>query len=272
MGWVLGSVLPVSADFWRTSADFWRKRREKSRLSRKYTSCWGENHRKSKEEEQRFGVCQGSALPVSADSLRKRTEKAACQGSALPVGQNRSGMCRTNAGQGQRKGQNARSEERPKREGSRCNQAPGSTLVRKEIHGVTRAFALARIVPGKLPGSSAHLVCWRVPHRPGAPALGIAAPQSRETPAGADCWVHKRSCLPGGSESARCPALRSRRPFRFGDGVPARPCRARHGHFVRGGGRRAEPGLRTSRLEKPAAAAAKNRPRRGSPGIKRRLV
>ena len=40
-----------------------------------------------------------------------------------------------------------------------CNQAPGSTLVRKEIHGVTRAFALARIVPGKLPGSSAHLVC-----------------------------------------------------------------------------------------------------------------
>ena len=72
-----------------------------------------------------------------------------------------------------------------KREGSRCNQAPGSTLVRKEIHGVTRAFALARIVPGKLPGNSAHLVCWRVPHRPVAPVLGIAAPQSRETPAGA---------------------------------------------------------------------------------------
>ena len=72
-----------------------------------------------------------------------------------------------------------------KREGSRCNQAPGSTLVRKEIHGVTRAFALARIVPGKLPGSSAHLVCWRVPHRPGAPVFGIAAPQGRETPAGA---------------------------------------------------------------------------------------
>ena len=163
---------------------------------------------KKPKEEQRFGVCQGSVLPV---------------------GQNRGEICRTKAGQRQRKGQEACSEERPKREGSRCNQAPGSTLVRKEIHGVTRAFALARIVPGKLPGSSAHLVCWRVPHRPGAPVFGIANPQACETPAGADCWVHKRSCLPGGSESARCPALRSRRPFRLGDGVPARPCRALRG-------------------------------------------
>ena len=150
-------------------------------------------------------------------SGEKERKKAPCQGSTLPVGGEN---CRTNAGQGQRKGQNACSGERPKREGSRCNQAPRSTLVRKEIHGVTRAFALARIVPGKLPGSSAHLVCWRVPHRPGAPAFGIAAPQSRETPAGAGCWVHKRNCLSGGFESARCPALRSRRPFRFGDGVP----------------------------------------------------
>ena len=52
-----GSVLPVSAGFLR-------KGTEKSRLSRKYTSCWGENCRKSREEEQRFGVCQGSVLPV----------------------------------------------------------------------------------------------------------------------------------------------------------------------------------------------------------------
>ena len=156
-----------------------------------------------------------------------------------------------------------------KREGSRCNQAPGSTLVRKEIHGVTRAFALARIVPGKLPGSSAHLVCWRVPHRPGAPVLGIAASQSRETPAGADCWVHKRSCLPGGSESARCPALRSAGLFGSQTGSPrahAALCAA----WVssRGGGRRAEPGLRTSRQEKPCGHSRKNRPRWGRPGSK----
>ena len=90
-------------------------------------------------------------------------------------------------GKGNGKGRRLVQKSNVKREGSRCNQAPGSTLVRKEIHGVTRAFALARIVPGKLPGSSAHLVCWRVPHRPVAPVLGIAAPQSREIPAGAGC-------------------------------------------------------------------------------------
>ena len=111
------------------------------------------------------------------------------------LGRNRGEICRTNAGQGQRKGQKACSEERPKREGSRCNQAPGSTLVRKEIHGVTRAFALARIVPGKLPGSSAHLVCWRVPHRPVAPVLGIAVSKSRETPAGAGGRMVEQRCL-----------------------------------------------------------------------------
>ena len=147
-----------------------------------------------------------------------------------------------------------------KREGSRCNQAPGSTLVRKEIHGVTRAFALARIVPGKLPGSSVHLVCWRAPHRPGAPVFGIAAPQSREISAGAGCWVHKRSCLSGGSESARCPALRSEGLFGSETGSPrahAALCAA----WVssRGGGRRAEPGLRTSRQEKPAAVPQKRK-------------
>ena len=79
----------------------------------------------------------------------------------------------------------------------------------------------------------------------------------------------KTKVLAGWFAGEFCPALRSRRPFRFGDGIPARPCRARHGHFVRGGGRRAEPGLRTSRQEKPAATAAKNRPRRGRPGIKK---
>ena len=82
----------------------------------------------------------------------------------------------------------------------------------------------------------------------------------------------KQRCLWGGFGRECCPALRSRRPFRFGDGVPARPCRAKRGMGIpgvpnissqrkywggfRGGGRRAEPGLRTSRLEKPAAVYA----------------
>ena len=114
----------------------------------------------------------------------RERKKVACQGSVLPVGQNRGEICRTKAGQGQRKGQKACSGERPKREGSWCNQAPGSTLVRKEIHGVIRAFALARIVPGKLPGSSAHLVCWRVPHRPGAPVSESRLHKAAKPPPG----------------------------------------------------------------------------------------
>ena len=103
------------------------------------------------------------------------------------------------------------------------------------------------------------------------PAFGIAAPQGRETPAGAGCWVLKRSCLPGGSESARCPALRSAGLFGSetgspraravqGTGIPGVPNissqRKCWGGF-RGGGRRAEPGLRTSRQKELAAAAAK---------------
>ena len=99
---------------------------------------------------------------------------------------------------------------------------------------------------------------------------------------------------------ARCPALRSRRPFRLGDGVPARPCRALRGMGIpgvpnissqrkcwggfRGGGRRAEPGLRTSRHLCPEGVKRacgrlcpagvkprKNRPRRGRSGIKKVL-
>ena len=139
--------------------------------------------------ERKKAACLGSTLPVGAKIVEKAEKKSSGLGFVKEVhflwGRNRGEICRTKAGQGQRKGQKACSGERPKREGSRCNQAPGSTLVRKEIHGVTRAFALARIVPGKLPGSSVHLVCWRVPHRPGAPVLGIAVPQNCETPAGA---------------------------------------------------------------------------------------
>ena len=85
-----------------------------------------------------------------------------------------------------------------------------------------------------------------------------------------------------------CPALRSRRPFRLGDGVPARPCRARHGAGIpgvpnissqrkcwggfRGGGRRAEPGLRNSRQKELAAEAAKKPSPPGPFRLKRRFV
>ena len=83
----------------------------------------------------------------------------------------------------------------------------------------------------------------------------------------------KTKVLAGWFAGEFCPALRSRRPFRLADGVPARqiPSKARYLAPSRGGGRRAEPGLRTSRQEKPAAAAAKNRPRRGRSGIKEGL-
>ena len=57
VGWVLGSALPVSADFWR-------KRTEKSPLSRWRTSCLGRKSSKKPKEEQGFGLCQGSALPI----------------------------------------------------------------------------------------------------------------------------------------------------------------------------------------------------------------
>ena len=131
LGWVLGSALPVSADFWR-------KRREKSRLSRKYTSCWGENCRKNRKKNSGLGFVKEVCF------LLGRTG-AKCAGPT--------------PGKGNGKGRRLVQKSNVKREGSRCNQAPGSTLVRKEIRGVARAFALARIVPGKLPGSSAHLVC-----------------------------------------------------------------------------------------------------------------
>ena len=39
----------------------------------------------------------------------------------------------------------------------------------------------------------------------------------------------KTKVLAGWFAGEFCPALRSRRPFRFGDGVPARPCRVKRG-------------------------------------------
>ena len=69
---------------------------------------------------------------------------------------------------------------------------------------------------------------------PGA-GLGIAVPQNCETPAGAGCWVHKRNCLSGGSESARCPALRSEGLFGSETGSPrTRAAFLRHGYLVAG--------------------------------------
>ena len=48
------------------------------------------------------------------------------------------------------------------------------------------------------------------------------------------------------------PGVEVRRPFRLGDGVPAHPCRIFAARVSsRGGGRRAEPGLRTSRQKSP---------------------
>ena len=63
------------------------------------------------------------------------------------------------------------------------------------------------------------------------------------------------------------PGVEVRRPFRLGDGVPARqiPRKARYLAPNRGGGRRAEPGLRTSRQKELAAAAAKKPPPPGPP-------
>ena len=80
--------------------------------------------------------------------------------------------------------------------------------------------------------------------------------------------------LVGRLAGARCPALRSRRPFRLGDGVPARqiPSKARYLAPSRGGGRRAEPGLRTSRQKELAATAAKKPSPPGPPRHKRRFV
>ena len=106
---------------------------------------------------------------------------------------------------------------------------------------------------------------------PGA-GLGIAAPQSRETPAGAGGgWHCPRVCRT--ACRGALPGVEVHRPFRLGDGVPAHPCRARHGagipgapqHFlakmlgwVSRGRRRAEP-PRTSPKKSSRPAGRKKR-------------
>ena len=156
--------------------------------------------------ERKKAVCQGSTLPIRGENCRKSRKKNSglwfVKVAHFLLGRTGAKIVEPRPGKGNGKGRRLVQKSNVKREGSRCNQAPGSTLVRKEIHGVTRAFALARIVPGKLPGSSVHLVCWRVPHRPGVPVLGIAAPQGRETPAGAGRRMVKQRCLQDGLQGS----------------------------------------------------------------------
>ena len=155
-------------------------------MSRKCASCFS---RFLAEEKGKRPLVQEAHFLLGEKIVGKVEKKSSGLGFVKVVcfllGRTGAKIVEPRPGKGNGKGRRLVQKSNVKREGSRCNQAPGSTLVRKEIHGGTRAFALARIVPGKLPGSSAHLVCWRVPHRPGAPAFGIAAPQSCETPAGA---------------------------------------------------------------------------------------
>ena len=65
-------------------------------------------------------------------------------------------------------------------------------------------------------------------------------------------WRFRECALPG-VEVAQAFSARRRGPR-----APV-PRFSRYGHFVRGGGRRAEPGLRTSRQEKPAARRPQKR-------------
>ena len=121
---------------------------------------------------------------------------------------------------------------------------------------------------GKMDGL-ARLVWRRVSCPAPEPVFGIAAPQGHETPAGAGCWVLKRSCLPGGSESARCPALRSAGLFGSETGSPrTRVAFLRHGYLVAGVVEGPNPACGPHAKKSPAAAAAKS-PRRGRPGIKK---
>ena len=125
MGWVPGSTLPVGAKIVE------KAEKKSSGLGFVKVACflWGRTGAKFAEPTPGKGNGKGRRLV--------RESGLSAKGPGVPAQSNEVRLC----GVGW------------------CNQAPGSTLVRKEIHGVTRAFALARIVPGKLPGSSAHLVC-----------------------------------------------------------------------------------------------------------------